>query len=89
MTDVIAFLDRGAFFRAPFRNSSSKRLLADEPLERGDPGFVLLEQIRRGSILIEVAGLVLLNPDPDQVTTDVMALGEPVKGLAGQNSCET
>src|ERR1700722_18920129 len=30
------------------------------------------------------SGLVLLNPDPDQVSTDVVALGEPIQGLAGQ-----
>src|SRR5271156_5584949 len=33
---------------------------------------------------MKVAGLVLLNPDPNQIAADVMALGEPVKGLAGQ-----
>src|SRR5271169_4951807 len=33
---------------------------------------------------MKVAGLVLLNPDPNQVSADVVALGEPVKGLAGQ-----
>jgi hypothetical protein len=35
-------------------------LLADEALERRDPGFVLLEKIGGDSILIEVASLVLL-----------------------------
>jgi hypothetical protein len=53
-------------------------------LERRNPGFVLLKQIGSGGILIEVAGLVLLHPDPDQVSTDGMALGEPVKSLTGQ-----
>jgi hypothetical protein len=43
-----------------------------------------LEKIGALSVLIEVAGLVLLNPDPDQVTADVMSFGEPMKGLAGQ-----
>ena len=33
---------------------------------------------------IERAGLVLLDPDPDQVAGDVVALRESVQGLAGQ-----
>jgi hypothetical protein len=44
----------------------------------------LLEQIGGGGILIKVAGLILLNPHSDQVSADVMALAEPMKGLAGQ-----
>jgi len=44
----------------------------------------LLEKIGGLGILVEVAGLVLLNPHPDQVPADVMALGKPMKGLANR-----
>ena len=57
---------------------------ADQPFQRRDPGFILLKKIRRGRVFVKDAGLVLLNPDPDQVSTDVVALGEPMQGLAGQ-----
>ena len=84
MTDVVALFGRGALFIAPFREFQLQRLLADKPLERSNPGFVLLEQIGSRGILIEVAGLGPLHPDPDQVSADVMALGEPMKGLAAK-----
>ncbi|HWX35683.1 MAG TPA: hypothetical protein VNZ53_50710 [Steroidobacteraceae bacterium] len=43
-------------------------MLADEPFQRRrDPGFILLKKIRRGRVFVKDAGLVLLNPDPDQV----------------------
>jgi|HubBroStandDraft_1064217.scaffolds.fasta_scaffold1921350_2 hypothetical protein len=57
--------------------------MADKPLERSNPSFLLLEQIG-GRIFIRVTGFVLLHPDPDQVAPDVMALGEPMQGLAGK-----
>jgi hypothetical protein len=45
----------------------------------------LLEQIGSGlGVLVEVAGLGLLNPDPDQVPANVGSFGEPVKRLAGR-----
>ncbi len=53
-------------------------------LGRCDQGFILLEKIGGLCVLIEAAGLVLLNPDPDQVPADVVSFGEPVKRLAGQ-----
>ena len=59
-------------------------MLADKPFQRRDPGFILLKKIRRGRVFVKGAGLVLLDPDPDQVSTDVVALGEPMQGLAGQ-----
>jgi hypothetical protein len=59
-------------------------LLADQPFQRRDPGFILLKKIRRGCVFVKDAGLVLLDPNSDQVSTDVVALGEPMKGLAGQ-----
>ena len=59
-------------------------MLADQPFQRRDPGFILLKKIRRGCVFVKDAGLVLLDPNSDQVSTDVVALGEPMKGLAGQ-----
>ena len=59
-------------------------MLADEPFQRRDPGFILLKKIRRGRVFVKGAGLVLLNPHPDHFSTDVVALGEPMQGLAGQ-----
>ena len=59
-------------------------MLADKPFQRRDPGFILLKKIRRGRVFVKDAGLVLLNPDPDQVSADVVALGEPMQGLAAQ-----
>jgi hypothetical protein len=59
-------------------------LLVNVSLERSDPGFLLLEKIGSGGILVEVAGFVLLNPDPDQVPAHVVSFGESMKGLAGQ-----
>jgi hypothetical protein len=44
----------------------------------------LLKQIGGCRIFLELASFVLLNPDPDQVSVSVIALGEPVKRLAGQ-----
>jgi hypothetical protein len=44
----------------------------------------LLEKIGGLRVLVKVAGFVFLNPDPDQVAADVVAFGEPMKGLAGQ-----
>jgi hypothetical protein len=54
------------------------------PSQRRDPGFILLKKIRRGRVFVKDAGLVLLNPGPDQVSTDVVVLGGPMQGLAGQ-----
>ena len=41
-------------------------------------------QIGRDRILIKTTGLILLDPDPDQVARDVVAFGKPVQGLAAQ-----
>ena len=84
MTDVVALFDRRALLTAPFRNSSSSACLPTSRSSAASPGFVLLKQDQRRPRLRQSAGLVLLNPDPDQVSTDVVTLGEPMQGLAGQ-----
>jgi hypothetical protein len=43
-----------------------------------------LDQIRSASVVVQRAGLVLFDPDADQVTRKVVALGQPVKRLATQ-----
>jgi hypothetical protein len=57
-------------------------LPADHPLERGDLGFVLLQQVGGLDVLIQRAGLVLADPDADQLTRDVVALRQPMQRLA-------
>ncbi len=42
----------------------------------------MLEKIGGLRVLIEIAGLILLNPHSDQVSADVVSFGEPMKGLA-------
>ena len=76
----------GCVSHSPPYELELQRLLADEPFQRRDPGFRLLKKIRRGRVFVKGAGLVLLNPDPDQVSTDIVTLGEPVQGLARRNS---
>lgn len=61
-----------------------QRLPADQPLKRGDPRRVLLDQVGRPRVLVERACLVLADPDPDQVARNVVALREPRQRLARQ-----
>ena len=60
-----------------------QRLAADQPLERRDPRLVLGQQLGRRHVLVERAGLRLLDPDPDQVARQVMASAERVQRLPG------
>ena len=57
-------------------------LFADKPLERRDPRFVLLHHVGGGNVLVEAAGLVLQDPDPDQVAREVVAFGQTMHRLA-------
>jgi hypothetical protein len=59
-------------------------LLADQPFKRGDPGFVLLKEVCRCSVLVEGPGLIAFDPDADQIARDVVALLQAVKRLAGE-----
>ena len=72
----------GGASHSPLYKLELQRLLADKPFQRREPRFILLKTIRRGRVFVKGAGLVLLNLDPDQVSTDVVALGEPMPGLA-------
>src|SRR5436190_19839573 len=61
-----------------------ERELADEPLERRNARFVLGQHTGGGRVAVERTGVMLGNPDADQVAADVVSFGEPVEGLAGQ-----
>src|SRR3546814_15894216 len=50
----------------------------------GDPGLVVLDHVGRRRVLVERAGLVLLDPDADQVARDVVTLRQTVQRLAGE-----
>jgi hypothetical protein len=67
----------------PLRQLDLNRLSAHQPLERGDPRFVGRQELGRGQVLIERAGLRLLDPDPDQIARQVMPPAEGVKRLLG------
>src|SRR5262249_10969934 len=70
--------------RGPLKKLVLENELANEPLQRCDACLVLRQHFGGGCVAVERTGLVLGNPDPDQVTADVMPLGEAVKRLAGQ-----
>nr|WP_315986545.1 hypothetical protein [Microvirga sp. Mcv34] len=70
--------------QSPLKKFQLESLLADQPLEGGNPRLVLLEQCGRGRVLIEGTGLVLPDPDPDQLARQVVAPGQAVQGLAGE-----
>jgi hypothetical protein len=52
-----------------------------DAFQGGDLGLVLLQQIG-GSGLVESTGLVPCHPDPDQVAGKIVALRQPMQGLA-------
>src|SRR5512132_2666283 len=77
MTDVVALLVRSAFLDAPFRNST------DQALQGSDLRLIFLQQVGSSRILVEGAGLVLRDPDADQIARDVVALGDTMERLPG------
>jgi hypothetical protein len=46
-------------------------------------GFVFLEKIGSLGVFVQGAGFILLNPDPDQLTRNIMSLGKRVQALPG------
>src|SRR3546814_3014030 len=46
--------------------------------------LVVLDHVGRRRVLVERAGLVLLDPDADQVARDVVTLRQTVQRLAGE-----
>jgi hypothetical protein len=56
ITDVVALLCRGVFFRAPFKKLQFERLTADQSLKRGNARFIFLDQICSASVVAQRAG---------------------------------
>jgi hypothetical protein len=50
-------------------------LLADQPLERGDARLVRLQQVGGLRVVVELPGLALADPDPNQVAREIVAFG--------------
>jgi hypothetical protein len=82
ITDVLALLGRGAFLKAPLKKLELKRLPPHHAFQGGDLGFVLLQQIGGSGLVVESTGLVPCHPDPDQVAGKIVALRQPMQGLA-------
>src|SRR5215470_4124656 len=83
MTDVFTLLGRAAFFRAPFRNSISS---ACRPTMRSNAAIFASYSWSRSAAWAsssKAAGFILLNPDPDQLTRDIMPLGKRIQALPG------
>src|SRR6266576_1134736 len=84
MTDVFTFLGRGAFFRAPFRNSISS---AWRPTMRSNAAILASYSWSRSAawagVFVQGARCILLNPDANQLTRDIMPLGKRVQALHG------
>jgi hypothetical protein len=57
--------------------------------ERCDPGFVFLEQVGRLHVIIQGSGFELADPDPDQLTRNVVALGQRWSVSPAMNSSAT
>src|SRR5919106_4019685 len=55
-----------------------------QPLKCGDPGFIRLDQIGGAGVVVEGAGLVLRDPDPDQIAAEVVPLRQTMQGLASE-----
>src|SRR5262249_56755505 len=71
-----------ACLEAPLKNSFSRTSL---PTSRSSAPMRASYSVSTLAAAVSLSsGLVLGNPDPDQVAADVMPLGEPVKRLAGQ-----
>src|SRR5262249_55657717 len=81
MTDVFTFLGRGAFFRAPFRNSISS---ACWPTMRSNAAILALYSWSRSAAWASSSKgvrFILLNLDANQLTQDIMPLGNRVQDL--------
>ena len=67
----------------PLRQLDLERLASNKALEGGDARLVVREQLGRGSVFIQRTGLRLFDPDPDQVSRQIVATSESMQGLAG------
>lgn len=69
---------------APPLETRVRGLSADQAFERRDPGLVGVDQVGGVRLIVERAGLVLLEPDANQSAGNVMAFRQTMQGLAGQ-----
>ena len=84
IADVGALFGRGAFFRAPFRNSSSSACL---PTSRSSAAIRASYCSTRSAAAASSSNApvsISLNPNPDQIARQVVALRKAVKRLASQ-----
>src|SRR5262249_30664272 len=79
MTDVFTFLGRGAFLRAPFRNSISS---AWRPTMRSNAAILASYSWSRSAAWAS-SSKAPVNPDSNQLTRDIMPLGKRVQALPG------
>ena len=84
MTDVVSLLGGRTSREAPFRNSFSSTSLPTSRSSAAMRASWVCTMSAATTSSVEGAGLVLGHPDAHQVAIDLMALGEPVQGLAGQ-----
>ena len=67
ITDVGALVRRGAFFSAPFRNSSSSACLPTSRSRAAIRALYCLTRSAATAPLVQRAGLEPLDPDADQI----------------------
>lgn len=70
--------------QSPFWKLQLQSLLADQSLNSGNARFIGLEEIGRRDILVERTRLILLDPDPDQIAGNIVALRQAVQRLAAK-----
>ena len=69
-------------FPSPLWILDLQGLTTDEPLQRRDPGLVLLQKISCLSLFVELTRLILGDPNPNQVARDVVAPRKTIQGLS-------
>lgn len=62
-----------------FQEVVPERKAPDHSLQGGNARLILFEQIGGLDLVIELVALILLNPNADQIATNVVALGQPVQ----------
>lgn len=77
------FSARPRVSQPPLRQLDLERLATDEPFQRGDAGVALLNEIHGFGVIVIGARLVLLDPDPDQLSADVVTLAQRMQRRTG------
>ena len=74
----------GTWPQRPLQKLQFERLLSNQALERCNPRLTLPQQVGRAGIFVEGSGLMLPNPEPDQVAGDFVPSRKTVQCLASQ-----